>query len=211
MEKKNIIKNQSDRAGIAATAASAALKRKPVDLITTKCTQTKWIDTRMKVFPACLVQHRAHKRTKSAPTRTQKATTEAQAAPRTFIAPPVRGICRVMSERRPLQVHRESNHYVFPLSDCLCVWSKHNVMAKRAAANHSAHTGAGIFSSQSASTHHREWACGAVHKDPCESLTDASCHVHRLGFTCASSSTLKVVSSELSCNKLQSAGLQRQI
>lgn len=73
----------------------------------------------------------------------------------TFIAPPVWGICRVMSGRRPLQVHRESNHYVFPLSSCLCVWSKHNVMARRAAANHRAHTGAGIFSSQSALTHRR--------------------------------------------------------
>lgn len=43
-----------------------------------------------------------------------------------------------MSERRPLRAHRESNHYVFPLSSCLCVWSKHNVMAKGAAANHRA-------------------------------------------------------------------------
>lgn len=71
----------------------------------------------------------------------------------TFIAPPVRGICRVTSGRRPLQVHGESNNYVFPLSSCSCVWSKHNVMAKRASANHGAHTAAGIFSSQSALTH----------------------------------------------------------
>lgn len=54
-----------------------------------------------------------------------------KARARTFIAPPVRGICRVMSARRPSQVHGESNNYVFPLSSCLCVWSKHNVMAKR--------------------------------------------------------------------------------
>lgn len=57
----------------------------------------------------------------------------------------------------------ESNHYVFPLSSCLCERSKHNVMAKRAVANHSAHTGAGIFSSQSA----LEGAFSGVRKDAC--------------------------------------------
>lgn len=97
---------------------------------------------------------------------------------RTFIAPPVRGICRVMSGRRPLQVHRESNNYVFPLSSCLCVWSKHNVMAKRAAANHRAHPGAGIFSSQSALTRRQSGRSEPVRKGACVSLTDASCYFH---------------------------------
>lgn len=97
---------------------------------------------------------------------------------RTFIAPPVRRICRVMSGRRLLQVHRESNNYVFPLLSCLCVWSKHNVMAKRAAANHRAHPDAGIFSNQSALTRRRSGRSVAVRKGACVRLTDASCYVH---------------------------------
>lgn len=139
-----------------------------------KCTQTHLIDIRRR-YPlplgaASRVNHEKSPRI--------HITHDTAGRSRTFIAPPVRGICRVMSGRRPLQVHRESNNYVFPLSSCLCVWSKHNVMAKRAAANHRAHPGAGIFSSQSALTRRQSGRSEPARKGACVSLTDASCYFH---------------------------------
>ena len=76
----------------------------------------------------------------------------------------------------------------------VCVWRKHNVMAKRAAANHSAERVAVIFSSQSARAQLRSGRSA-----PCVKTLVCARRTHHATFT-ALVSHVRVVSNALSCN-----------